>query len=74
MLLLVVGSCLRVVEAVPEGVPRSGKAGAERRQLWRIVSHAASSILNPLRYFCSGLIPRLWCLRVLYLRKNADSP
>ena len=66
--------CLRVVEAVPEGVPLSGKAGAERKQQCWIVSHAAFSILNPLRYFSSGLMPSVWCLRVLYLRKNTDSP
>ena len=45
------------MEAAPKGVPRSGKVGAQRWQQLVIVAHAASSILNPLRYFSSGLMP-----------------
>ncbi|HBM86456.1 MAG TPA: hypothetical protein DD423_06745 [Opitutae bacterium] len=52
---------------------RSSKAGTQRRQQCWIFAHAAFSRSKPLRYFCSGRMPSVWCVRVFYLLKNADS-
>ena len=49
----------RVAEAVPEGVPRSGKAVAERLNQARLIFHAASWAVSSLRFASSRALMSL---------------
>lgn len=57
------------------GIGRMSSVLAAGKHGSHATAHAASSIAVPPRYFASGLIPGVWCLPVLSLRKTAgDAP